>query len=170
MTRRGSLAYYLAAWVCGSSFMSFALWLEIAFSRSGSLHDLFSEVGLFAIFFFGLIFGVVPSLLFGWLLRRFSNVFHVEQLWIWIAAGAALSYGLMWLLAGLAHLARDPRYLPYSALPIWPFLLTGPAAVAEGNMWVVLPVGAATSSVLFFVDLAFGKKQDGDGATSASGA
>jgi len=42
--------------------------------------------------------------------------------------------------------------------------------VAEGRLWVVLPVGAVTSSVLFFVDLAFGKKQDGDGATSASGA
>jgi hypothetical protein len=58
-------------------------------------------------------------------------------------------------LASLGQVLRDPRYLPYSALPVWPFLLAGPLALAEGSLWITLPVGAATAAILFAVDRTF---------------
>ncbi len=155
MTRQGSFAYYLAAWVCGCLFATVAFWLDIHVLRIPSMQDAFNPVGLLAFYFFGLILGAVPSLLFGWGLRRLMKPFPSSGVWVWAAAGAVLAFLLVWLLSGVAHLARDPRYLPYSALPIWPFLIVGPAYLADGNIWLMLPVGAAAAAVLFAVQRAF---------------
>jgi len=155
MTRHGSLAYYLAAWVCGCLFATAAFWLDIHVLRISSMQDVFNQVGFLAFYFFGLMFGAVPSLLFGWGLRRLMKPFPTSGAYIWAAAGGGLALLLVWLLSGVAHLARDPRYLPYSALPIWPFLIVGPAYLAEGNIWLTLPVGAATAAILFAVQRAF---------------
>jgi hypothetical protein len=155
MTRHGSLAYYLAAWICGCFFMALGFWLDVHWLRSASSQGEFLDVGFLVLCFFGLILGAVPSLLFAWLLRRLMRVFSVEQLWLWIAAGAALALLLIWLLGSLGHLARDPRLLPYSAVPIWPFVLVGPVSVLEAGIWAALPVGAATAGVLFAVHRAF---------------
>ena len=155
MTSRGSLAYYLAAWVCGCFFMAVAFWLEMQFSRAASLQGTFQSVSFLGFCFFGLIFGAVPSILFGWTLRRLMKLFHVEIIWLWVAAGAALALLLIWSLGGLGHLLQNPRTLPYSALPIWPFLVVGPLDMLEGSLWVTLPVGAVTAAVLFAVHTAF---------------
>ena len=155
MTRHGSLAYYLAAWVCGCLFATVAFWLDIHVLRISSMQDAFIQVGLLAFYFFGLLLGAVPSLLFGWGLRRLMKPFPKSGVWVWAAAGAILALLLVWLLGGVEHLARDPRFLPYSALPIWPFLIVGPAYLAEGPLWLMLPVGAATAAVLFAVERAF---------------
>ena len=154
MTTRGSLAYYLAAWVCGCFFMALAFWLEAHWpSRHSS--DIFHDVGFLGLCFFSLILGAVPSLLFGWILRSLLRLLRAESVWIWVAAGAVLATILIWTLGGAGRLARDPRFLPYSALPIWPFLLVGPLAILEGSIWVSPPVGAATASVLCAVHRAF---------------
>jgi hypothetical protein len=83
------------------------------------------------------------------------GAFPIEQFWLWILAGAGLALLLIWLLGSLGHLLRDPRYLPYAALPIWPFLVVGPVSVFEAGIWAALPVGAATAGVLFAVHRAF---------------
>jgi hypothetical protein len=155
MTSRGSLAYYLAAWVCGSFFMALAFWSEVHWPTRHSSETMFRDVGFLGLCFFGLILGAVPSLLFGWILRRLSRLLRAENVWVWVAAGAVLAMLLIGILGGTGRLARDPRFLPYSALPIWPFLLVGPLAILDGNIWVSLPVGAATASVLYAVDRAF---------------
>jgi hypothetical protein len=155
MTRHGSLAYYLAAWVCGCFFATVAVWSDIHVLRISSMQDGFNQVGFLAFSFFGLIVGAVPSLLFGWGLRTLLKPFTTSGVYGWAAAGGGLALLLVWLLSGVAHLARDPRYLPYSALPIWPFLIVGPAYLAEGNIWLTLPTGAATAAVLFAVHRAF---------------
>jgi hypothetical protein len=160
MTSRGSLAYYLAAWVCGCFFMALAFWFELQFSRSASLQGTFQNVSFLGFSFFGLIFGAVPSLLFGWMLRRLMKFFRRGGIWFWIAAGTGLAFALIRCLGSLGQLLRDPRYLPYSALPIWPFLVVGPLAMMEGSLWMTLPVGAATAAILFAVDRAFAQRAE----------
>ncbi len=155
MTSRGSLAYYLAAWVCGSFFMAFAFWVEVRWPVKTSPDAVFRDVSFLGLCFFGLILGAVPSLLFGWILRRLLKLLRAENVWTWIAAGAVLALLVIWFLGSAGRLARDPRFLPYSALPIWPFLLVGPLAILEGSAWISLPVGAATASVLYAVHRAF---------------
>jgi hypothetical protein len=160
MTSRGSLAYYLAAWACGCLFMAFAFWLEIHWPSKASSEEMFRDVSFLGLCFFGLMFGAVPSLLFGWVLRRLLRLFGAENVWVWISAGAPLALLLIWILGSAGRLARDPRFLPYSALPIWPFLLVGPLAILEGTIWISLPVGAATASVLYAVHRAFAQKAE----------
>jgi hypothetical protein len=155
MTGRGNLAYYLASWVCGCFFTACAFWLEMQFSRSASFQGTFQTVSFLGLCFFGLIFGAVPSLLFAWILRRIMKFIRIGRIWLWIAIGAGLSYALIGSLGSLGHLAQDPRYLPYSALPIWPFLLVGPLAILDASLWMTLPVGALTAAVLFAVYQAF---------------
>ena len=160
MTSRGSLAYYLAGWVCGCFFMALGFWFELQFSLSASLQGTFQNVSFLGFCFFGLIFGAVPSLMFGWTLRRLMKFFHRGGIWLWIAAGAVLAFALIWCLGSFGQILRDPRYLPYSALPIWPFLVVGPLAMMEGSLWMTLPVGAVTAAILFAVHHAFEQKAE----------
>ena len=160
MTSRGSLAYYLAGWVCGCFFMALGFWFELQFSLSASLQRTFQNVSFLGFCFFGLIFGAVPSLMFGWTLRRLMKFFHRGGIWLWIAAGAVLAFALIWCLGSLGQILRAPRYLPYSALPIWPFLVVGPLAMMEGSLWITLPVGAVTAAILFAVHHAFEQKAE----------
>jgi hypothetical protein len=155
MTRHGSLAYYLAAWICGCFFMVLGFWVDVHWLRGTRSQGAFLDVGLLAICFFGFILGAVPSLLFAWMLRRLMSLFSTEQFWCWISSGAGLALLLVWLLGSLGHLLRDPKFLPYSALPIWPFLVVGPVLLLEAGIWMALPVGAATAGVLFAVHRAF---------------
>ena len=91
MTSRGSLAYYLAAWVCGCFFMALAFWLEMQFSRSATLQGTFQSVSFLGFCFFGLIFGAVPSVLFGWILRSLMKLLPRGTIWLWVTLGTALS-------------------------------------------------------------------------------
>ena len=160
MTSRGSLAYYLASWVCGCSFMALAFWIELQFSRQASLQGTFQGVSFLGFCFFGLIFGAVPALVFGWTLRRLMSVFPTRGLWLWITMGAAIAFAVIWCLIALGQVLRDPRALPYSALPVWPFLVVGPLALSEGRLWITLPVGAATAAILFAVNRTFAHKAE----------
>jgi hypothetical protein len=160
MNNRGTLAYYLAAWVCGCFFMALAFWLELQFSRSTSLQGTFQSVSFLGFCFFGLIFGAVPALLFGWILRRSLRSLHRAKIWLWIVVGAGLALGLVLCLGSLGHLLQDPRALPYSALPIWPFLVVGPLAMLDGSIWIMLPAGAVTAAVLFAVHSAFAENAE----------
>jgi hypothetical protein len=160
MTRHGSLAYYLAAWICGCSIMALGFWVDVHWLRRPSSPEEFADAGFLALSFFGLILGAVPAVMFAWLLRRLMRIFAVEQFWLWITAGAGLALLLIWLLGSLGHFAGDPRLRPYSALPIWPFLLVGPVSVLDAGIWATLPVGAVTAGVLFAVHRAFKQKAE----------
>ena len=63
MTRRGSLIYYLTAWICGCFFMSLAIWTEGFVGRDGHLlRDRRSVWHLF-FYFYGLVFGALAVLI-----------------------------------------------------------------------------------------------------------
>lgn len=155
MTSRGSLAYYLAAWVCGCFFMAFGFWVQLHLFRNSSSQQAFQDLSFLGFCFFGLIFGAVPSLLFAWLLRRSMKFFPTARIWLWVVAGSVLALLVIWFFGSIGKIARDPRYLPYSALPIWPFLLVGPLAILEGSFWMAIPAGGATAGVLYAVHRAF---------------
>src|SRR3979490_1461656 len=110
MTSRGSLSVYLAGWVCGCFFMALGFWFELQFSPSASLQGTFQNVSFLGFCFFGLIFGAVPSLMFGWTLRRLMKFFHRGGIWLWIAAGAVLWLTRQIYLGSMAQILRAPRY------------------------------------------------------------
>jgi hypothetical protein len=62
MTRSGSLAYYLTAWICGCFFMSLAVWTRDLFGANAdnafSTHSVF---GLIFFYFYGLVFGAIAA-------------------------------------------------------------------------------------------------------------
>ncbi len=148
MTRRGSLAYYLAAWVCGCFFMSCTIWVGNPIEpRSVSL--------LLYIYFLSLMFGAVTSLLFGFFLRRAANSMHWNRTWHWLVGGAILAPALTALLGAVA----SSQALQGSSWRDWIFIpLTGPYLINGSHRWMPLlaaPAGAATAWVLFRIDRAF---------------
>lgn len=152
MTRRGSLAYYLAAWVCGCFFMALTIWLSsLWLPTARSVSDL-----LF-VYFLYLMSGVLPMLLFGFVLRRIANGMHWAHAWHWLVGGAILAPALTALLGVMSSsqifqgggwhdwissylLSTSAIYVP----PSWTSIVTAPA-------------GAATAWVLFRIDRAFGR-------------
>src|ERR1700735_759976 len=62
MTRSGSLAYYLIAWICGCFFMSLCVWTRDLFATSaGDAFSAHSVFGLIFFYFYGLVFGAAAS-------------------------------------------------------------------------------------------------------------
>lgn len=160
MTRHGSLAYYLAAWICGCFFMSFTIWLgnEIHPSIPGTVSL------LLVIYFFSLMFGAVTSLLFGFILRRVANALHWTRVWSWLLTGAILAPLLTASLGAIASSAA----MQGSGWRIWLFLpLSGPYMINGGRGWLLLlltaPAGAATAWVLFRINRAFATRPDDAG-------
>ncbi|HET6199499.1 MAG: hypothetical protein WBE21_03980 [Candidatus Acidiferrales bacterium] len=152
MTRQGSLAYYLAAWVCGCFFMSFTIWfgneLRPTVPRSIPL--------LFYIYFISLIFGAVMSLLFGFAIRYAASRMAWNRVWHWLAGGAVIAP----VLTGLVGAISASQLLKGSSWRAWIFVpLMGPYLIAGGGRsWMLLltsPAGAATAWVLFRVQRAF---------------
>ena len=152
MTRRGSLAYYLAAWVCGCFFMSFTIWLGNEFYPTVP-----PTISLLLVtYFFSLMFGAATSLLFGFFLRRAANFMHWIHTWHWVAGGAILAPVLIAL---LGTIASSPA-LQGSSWRAWIFVpLTGPYMISGSRGWLLLfltaPAGAATAWVLFRIHRAF---------------
>ena len=158
MTRQGSLAYYLAAWVCGCFFMSFTIWfgneLRPTVPRSIPL--------LFYIYFISLIFGAAMSLLFGFAIRYVASRMAWTRVWYWLAGGAVIAP----VLTGLVGAISASQLLKGSGWRAWIFVpLMGPYLIAGGGRsWMLLltsPAGAATAWVLFRVQRAFAFPNDG---------
>jgi hypothetical protein len=153
MTRRGSLAYYLAAWVCGCFFMSLTICLGSLWVPTTSfVRDL-----LF-IYFLYLMNGVVPMLLFGFVLRRAAKGIGLTRTWQWLVAGAILAPALTALLGMMSswHIFQGTGWRDW----ISTYLLSTSSVYAPPNpKWISLitaPAGAATAWVLFRTDRAFG--------------
>jgi hypothetical protein len=155
MTRHGSLAYYLAAWVCGCFFMTLGAWFLSGASIGQNAPGLRSAAGLLVLYFFGLIFGLFPSLLFAFLLRRVMTGVGAPRLWAWVLAGAALAYPF---LAGLGWIGRLPRRFGRPDEFLWALLFAGYRDWPRVVLLAAIPAAAATSAVLFSVHRAFARK------------
>ncbi|MFZ0637551.1 MAG: hypothetical protein WA755_16055 [Candidatus Acidiferrales bacterium] len=157
MTRRGSLAYYLAAWICGSFFMSVEISLKDRLALVGAIIPVGARFLYFC--FFALILGIAPSLIAALLLRRTMILVGRKRPILWTAAGALITAGLVITVGGWA---RNSLGLIHShAYPAeLVFALTGGLAfVAVEGWWLALPAGAATAYILYRIDRAFSPEQ-----------
>lgn len=149
MTRHGTLAYYLAAWVIGCPVVALVYWLiESVQSRSAS-SSVFLETS-----FFALMAGAIDSLLFAFFLRRVMHGLGARSSFVWSFAGGALSLALVFLLAWCAgklpgSFREGPGYFVSS------FIFDGPLAVWRSGWWQAPLDGAAIGGVLALVDRAF---------------
>jgi hypothetical protein len=155
LTRRGSLAYYLAAWVCGTLFFTAARII-------GGWPQAGAAVGptrmLFFLYFLGLTFGWAEMLLFALLLRMAARALRWRSALGWMTGG-----GVTAALLGLAASAVPDRFSGSSA---WLRFLgdffarrgaDGLSLNRHHGIGAVLVIlaGAATGYVLFLVEKAF---------------
>lgn len=160
MTRRGSLAYYLASWACGCFFMT------VSFAGLPKPEQFPHRIvlELIYLYFLALFFGAFTSLLFGFLLRRIAGGLEFARAWQWILTGAILAPILVSALGSIMLVqGRATEFL----LSIQLYFLYAPQLIVSGGakmLWRVIPAGAATAFVLFRVHQAFGQALD-----SASG-
>ncbi len=153
MTRRGSLAYYLAAWICGCVFMSVCLWVWTVLITAGKAPGEYSVQGvsgLLFVVFLGFLSGSAAAFLSAFLLRRLMNALRWRGATQWTAAGAVLTPTV------IAVLGEIDRVLnPLAAPKLTEFLTSGPAMVLAVGWWLAIPAGAATAYILYRIDRAF---------------
>ena len=152
MTRRGTLVYYVAAWVVGCFIGS---WLDFLTDR-----NLFwfggQTVGNFlAGYFFSLVFCALDVLLFAFLLRRTMWTIRTHALWAWFLSGAALA---LLLVIALTHTHNS---LPPFFRGFFGGIVFGAAEVLSRGDWWQAPIdGAITAVVLCLVDRAFARPNE----------
>jgi hypothetical protein len=156
MTRHGTLAYYLAAWVIGCFVISSLLWLTELLSGASGLN---ASV-LLMTYFFALIFGALNALFFAFLLRKVMRLWNTYAVWSWLVAGGALGFILMLLLAR-ADDAWIRVHAPLSGPAGYVFqaLLLAPDALRRAGPWQAPVGGAITALVLCLVDRAFARNE-----------
>lgn len=148
MTRHGTLAYYLAAWVIGCFVVSFLQWIGDAIAG-----DLGPVSALLTTYFFSLVFGAVAVLLFSSLLRLSMRLLGTHNLLVWPLAGGLLA---LLLIMGFIHLqsALSLRSGPVGEAFIG-VALKAADALGGRNLWQAPIDGAITGLVLCLVDRAF---------------
>ena len=156
MTRRGTLAYYLAAWVVGCFVLSVMAWAVAAPQEGVSLDP---PARLLILYFLSLAYGAMDMLLFAFLLRAAMCVAKSHALWLWIVSGgvlgAALVRLLLWsgdsLVGTTTSSGRD--LISLLLLAFW----TAPNALRRAGFWQAPVGGAATAIFLCLVDRAFNR-------------
>jgi hypothetical protein len=150
MTRRGSLAYYLAAVAVGCFFASLFMFLSLGdFLISGPRRF---AADFFAFYFISVPYGAFAAVLSAALLRRLMSALRWDGLWQWILSGAALTT----VLVGLLYLIGWAASYSESGISMWEaFLLGGPFFLVEGGVWPATLAGALTAIVLRRIHLAF---------------
>ena len=156
MTRHGTLAYYMVAWVCGCFFMSTAIFLRFTLDPHRdvplSLHGAVGNFWLFS--FVGWIFGVGISLFGGLLLRRLMNGFHLRSAGGWIISGAILAPIVV---AAFGYLGRSLQTSTSKIASAYQFVFgQAGCVILDSGWWLAIPVGALAALMLFRVDRAFG--------------
>src|SRR5579872_4185772 len=98
MTRRGSLVYYLASWICGGLFLTIAMYLQERASPQGmGMGPTGAGAAIITTYFLVLVFCAFLSAVFAFFLRLITRVLHAESWWQWMLAGAALSLPIVWI-------------------------------------------------------------------------
>lgn len=154
MTRRGSLAYYLAAWVIGCFVVALMQWIGEALAgeiRTASI--------LLTTYFFSLVFGAVAMLLFAFLLRRWMRLLGSHAPWAWFISGAILSFVEIFALLHLQDALPPIRSGEVGGI-LYAAVLNAAASVSGRNLWQVPIDGALTASALCLVDRAFARPNE----------
>jgi|SRR5207302_5339899 len=149
MTRRGTLAYYLAAWVIGCFVVSLLQWIGEAFAGEIQTASI-----LLTRYFFSLIFGAVAILLFAFLLRRWMRLLGSHAQWAWMLSGGALALLQMFILIRAESALLSIRSGEFGEF-FFAVLLKAADALAGHSLWQAPIGGAITSAVLCLVDRAF---------------
>jgi hypothetical protein len=163
MTRSGALAYYMAAWIIGAVFMSLAVWMRDPSGASVTQFSPPTGFGVLLFCFYGLIYGAAPALAGAFLLRTIASLACWETPAPWVAAGTLVTVLEMLGLGIWGRTLAASRQIPSRILSLITF---GPKTVLDGGWWLAIPVGAATSFILYRVHRAF--RQGSTAATAAS--
>ncbi|HXN21431.1 MAG TPA: hypothetical protein VOA41_01655 [Candidatus Dormibacteraeota bacterium] len=161
MTRRGSLAYYLAAWVCGGLF--FAATSFITAPRN-SVYGLTPDTrGFLVASFFVLAYGWVFTLAFAFILRRLASVLRWHRPWPWTIFGGALALAFALACSALpvAWLLRSSWLRSLAGL----FELNASSGASLSSRSALaglatILAGMLTAFLLFRVDRAFSPRED----------
>jgi hypothetical protein len=164
MTRSGALAYYMAAWIIGAVFMSLGIWLRDPASASITPFSPPTGFGILLFCFYGLIYGAAPALAGAFLLRTIALLARWQTPVPWAVAGTLLAVLEMLGLGIWGRQVAASQQIPSRFLSLITF---GPKTVLDGGWWLAIPVGAATSFILYRVHRAFG--QGSRATTGASG-
>ena len=160
MTRRGSLVYYLASWICGGLFLTVAMFLQERASPTGmGIGPSAAGAAIITTYFLVLIFGAFLSLLFAFLLRRSMGWFRAERLWQWVLAGTILALPMAWVVRGASRVT-DRSGLQGTGYQVAVLLFLGVRGIAEHHVLLALPVAALTSVVLFLIHRAFAERAE----------
>jgi hypothetical protein len=160
MTRRGSLVYYLASWICGGLFLTIAMYLQERASPEGmGFGPSGAGAAILTTYFLVLIFCAFLSVVFAFLLRLLMDWLHAESIWQWALAGVVLSIPMTWGVR-LASRATDAAGLQGAGRQIAVLLFLGVRGIAERHALLGLPVAALTAAVLFLIHRAFAQKTE----------
>jgi hypothetical protein len=155
MTRRGSLVYYLASWICGGLFLTVAMYLqERAAPEEMGIGPTGAGAAILTTYFLVLIFCAFLSVVFAFLLRFSMRLLRAESLWLWVLAGIILSLPMMWGVRWAARTA-DAAGLQGAGRQVAVLLFLGVRGIAERHALLVLPVAGLTAAVLFLIHRAF---------------
>lgn len=157
MTRRGSLAYYLTAWICGCFFMSAAVWAKDMLGGARDALSTRSAFGLLSFYFYGLVLGALAAFLGAFLLRRIMAALKCKTASHWAVVGAILAPGLI---AILGLWGRHNDATQRAGMRVLGLLTYGPKTVVEAGWWLAIPAGAATAYLLSRVQRAFGPQAE----------
>lgn len=165
MTRHGSLAYYLAAWVCGGLFFAGTSFIA---ARNDSGYGFTPDArGLLVASFFVLAYGWVFTLAFAFALRRLARLFRWQRPWPWAVSGGilALAFGLACSALPLSWLLRSSWLRLFAGLfELNLFELRGVngghfGARSALAAFATILAGIVTAFALFRVDRAFSSRE-----------
>jgi hypothetical protein len=165
MTRSGSLAFYLAAWICGCFFLALAVWAHAAAAGHATPHASSGASDLLTVYFFSLIFGFFDSILGAFVLRRIAIAAHFARLWQWAVAGALLAPLEIF---ALARWGDAMKWKPGDIPAVGMFFVLAPMIVEREAVWLAAPAGALAAMVLYSIHKAFGPKPNDANATAAA--
>jgi hypothetical protein len=160
MTRRGSLVYYLASWICGGLFLTVAMYLQERASPEGmGIGPSSAGAAILTTYFLVLIFCAFLSFVFAFLLRLSTDWLHAESMWQWALAGVILSLPMTWGVRWASH-AADAAGLQGAGRQVAVLLFLGVRGIAERHALLGLPVAALNAAVLFLIHRAFAQKAE----------
>jgi hypothetical protein len=159
MTRRGSLVYYLASWICGGLFLTIAMFLQERASPQGmGMGPTGAGAAIITTYFLVLIFCAFLSVVFAFLLRLVMRMLHAESMWQWVLAGTALAMPMVFVVRWASRV-MDSSGMQGIGREIAVLLFLGVRGIAENHPLLGLPVAAMTAGVLFLIHRAFSQKE-----------
>lgn len=158
MTRRGSLVYYLASWICGGLFLTVAMYLQERASPEGmGIGPSGAGAAIITTYFLILVFCAFLSVVFAFFLRLSMRWLHAENLWQWVLAGVILSIPMTWGVRWASHVS-DAAGLQGAAYQVAVLLFLGVRGIAERHPLLGLPAAGLNAAVLFLIHRAFAEK------------